>query len=95
MQIAITRPLAANRTVRTAATIVAAAAAATGVVAASTGGFSDGISTPPKAAQDSAPGPDLSVYDDEILRHHGVKVIPARQPAVSHTPAAQRFHHGR
>jgi hypothetical protein len=93
MQIAITRPLATNRTVRAAATVLAAAAAATGVVAVtSNGSDSSPVSVSPSGGSGSS---ELSVYDGASLRHHGVRVIPAQQPAVPQTPAAQRFHHDR
>lgn len=98
MQIAISRPLAANRTVR-AAVAVLAAAAATGVVAVTSNG-SDSSAPPASISVGSGSGSgsgDLSVYDGATLRHHGVKVIASQQPAVQPTAqqvsAANAFHH--
>ena len=73
--------------------IVAAGLAVTALTAGivfGTGDDTGGSSTPVTPAEATGSAEDLSAYDAELLRHHGVRVRVRREPS-----AAERFHHFR
>ena len=89
----VARPFNAPR--RTVA-IVLAAAAATGVAAIAVDDESPVRTLPSNSpVKSSGVVSELSTYDGELLRHHGIKVLKDPVSVAPTGPAADRFHHFR